>query len=69
MPAMEKTLGGFGAKVLPFQTVQAKVRWLQEAKILGLILPRMGLPDLPFPLPGTQILYMYKFKSLSTLKL
>lgn len=37
--------------------VRTKGRWLQEAKtlVLTLHLPLMGLPDLPIPLPGTQI--------------
>lgn len=71
MPAMHEILGGFGAKALPFHTVQANIRWLQEAKTLGLILylPLMGLPDPPFPLPGTQLFIHYKLKSLSTPKL
>lgn len=69
---MQNTWAAWEQRALRFRVVQAKVRWFQEANILGLILhlPLMGLPDLPLPqLPGTQLfLYINKFKSLSTLK-
>lgn len=69
---MQNTWAAWEQRALQFQVVQAKVRWFQEANILGLTLhlPLMGLPGLPLPrLPGTQLfLYINKFKSLSTLK-
>lgn len=60
---MQNTWAAWEQRALRFRVVQAKVRWFQEANILGLILhlPLMGLPDLPLPrLPGTQLFSIHK---------
>lgn len=55
MPTMQSTWATWEQRALPFQVVQAKVRWLQEANILGLHLPLMELTGLPSLHPGTQL--------------
>lgn len=52
---MQSTWAAWEHRALPFQVVQAKVRWRQAANILGLHLPLTGLTDLPSLLPGTQL--------------